>query len=180
MSRNKNSAGTVLEVYDSIMERLSTLKPLLDGPKQSNVPSLTRDLNHIASLAETFTERRQKASKTSWHNLALSLDQEGVNLWNISGLIGKCPDNDKCEHTAALRLAAFRLVEAGMEIKPEIESLIHVLQLASKTGMALADLGNTSAAASVLSSAAKVNILYSLSLLRPYDLSVRRSTENCK
>lgn len=37
-----------------------------------------------------------------------------------------------------VRLAAFRLVEAGMESKPGIESLIHVLQLASKTGMALA------------------------------------------
>jgi hypothetical protein len=25
----------------------------------------------------------------------------GVSLWNISGLIGKYPDNDGCEHTAA-------------------------------------------------------------------------------
>jgi hypothetical protein len=41
--------------------------------------SLTRDLNHIASLAETFTELRQKTSKASWHHLALSLDQEGIN-----------------------------------------------------------------------------------------------------
>ena len=67
----------------------------------------------------------------------------GVNLWNISGLIGKYPDNDGSECTAArkyigsvrcfmflyysifgnlVRLAAFRLVEAGMEIKPGIES----------------------------------------------------------
>jgi len=160
-SRNKNSSGTILEIYDSIMERLSSLKPLLDGPKQSNGLSLTQDLNHIACLAETFTEQRQKASKSTWHHLADSLDQEGVSLWNISGLIGKNPDNDGSEHAAALRLAAFRLVEAGMETKPGIESLIHVLQLASKTGMALADTGNISVAASVLSSAAKVNISYS-------------------
>lgn len=71
-----------------------------------------------------------------------------------------------------------------------------MLQLASKTGMALAgtllnaawviyytfclDLGNISVAASVLSSAAKVNLSYSLGFLRPYLLLVRRPTENCK
>jgi len=120
MSRNKNSAGTILEIYDSIMERLSIIKPLLDGPKQSNGPSLTRDLNHVAHLAETFTERRPKTNKTAWHHLADSLDQEGVNLWNISGLIGKCPENNGYEYAAALRLAAFRLVEAGIEPKPKI------------------------------------------------------------
>jgi len=100
MSRNKDSAGTILEIYDSIMERLSNLKPLLDGPKQSNGPALIRDLNHIARLAETFTERRAKANKTAWLPLADSLDREGVNLWNISGLIGKYPDNDGYEYTA--------------------------------------------------------------------------------
>ncbi|KAF8798208.1 hypothetical protein BYT27DRAFT_7236741 [Phlegmacium glaucopus] len=154
-SRKKISAGKILEIYDAIMERLSNIKPLLDGPKQSNGPSLARDLNHIAHLAETFTEQRPKAGKTAWNHLADSLDQEGVNLWNISGLIAKYPENDGYEHTAALRLAAFRLVEAGIETKPGIESLIHVLQLASKTAIALADLGNISVAASVLSSAAK-------------------------
>ena len=60
-------------------------------------------------------------------------------------MIGKYPDNDKCEHTAArkyismippgdlysmfgnlVRLAAFRLVEAGMETKPGIESRFHM------------------------------------------------------
>jgi len=28
----------------------------------------------------------------------------GVNLWNISGLIGKYPENDGYEHTAARKL----------------------------------------------------------------------------
>ncbi|KDR70078.1 hypothetical protein GALMADRAFT_76693 [Galerina marginata CBS 339.88] len=54
-----------------------------------------------------------------------------------------------------VRLAAFRLVEAGLETKPGIESLIHVLQLASKTGMGLSESGNNVLAAGVLTSAAK-------------------------
>jgi len=60
-------------------ERLSNIKPLLDGPKQLNGPSLAQDLNYIAHLAETFTEQRPKASKTTWNHLADSLDQEGNN-----------------------------------------------------------------------------------------------------
>lgn len=30
-----------------------------------------------------------------------SKSPSGVNLWNISGLIGKYPENDGCEYTAA-------------------------------------------------------------------------------
>ena len=78
----------------------------------------------------------------------------GVSLWNISGLIGKHPDNDGYEHTAArkyilipfgdfflysmfgnlVRLAAFRLVEAGMEIKPGIESRFYFPYISSPCG----------------------------------------------
>jgi len=44
---------------------------------------------------------------------------------------------------------------AGLETKPGIENLLHVLQLASKTGVALSEVGCHDVAASVLTSAAK-------------------------
>ncbi|KAF8919157.1 hypothetical protein CPB85DRAFT_1429788 [Mucidula mucida] len=95
----------------------------------------------------------------------------GVNLWNISSLIrSQGQANDKKKHTGsekddgelvgALRLAAFRLVEAGLEPRPGIESLLHVLQLASKTGATLSaefnpENGRNDLAGSVLTSAAR-------------------------
>lgn len=65
------------------------------------------------------------------------MELPGVNLWNISGLIRKTSEDDGRLLVAALRHAAFRLIEAGLEMKPGIESLLHVLQLASKTGATL-------------------------------------------
>ncbi|KAF9481252.1 SPO22-domain-containing protein [Pholiota conissans] len=143
-------------------ERLSKVKPLLDDPKHPNWPSITQELNEVTSQAELFTEQRPKSSKAAWSHLADSLDQEGVNLWNISGLIHKGLAREGHPHIAALRLAAFRLVEAGLETKPGIEShidpckgLVHVLQLASKAGSALSEIGDNVVAARVLTSAAK-------------------------
>lgn len=63
----------------------------------------------------------------------------GVNLWNISGLVRKLPQDDGRELVGArmscsavllarieirdlVRLAAFRLVEAGLEAKPGLQS----------------------------------------------------------
>ena len=37
----------------------------------------------------------------------------------------------------AVRLAAFRLVQAGLEPKPGIETLLNILRMASKTGLSL-------------------------------------------
>ncbi|KAG6873268.1 hypothetical protein C0995_001042 [Termitomyces sp. Mi166 len=50
---------------------------------------------------------------------------------------------------------AFRLIESGVEAKPGIESLLHILQLASKTGATLSEIGRHDVAARVLTSAAK-------------------------
>lgn len=164
-------------IYDSIIDQLIKIKPCLDGPDLRR-PSMVQDLNKLAALAESFSEQRPKSTKT-WPDLADSLDQEGVNLWNMSGLIGKTADDDAGALVAALRLAGFRLVEAGLESKPGIEALLHVLQMASKTGATLSgikvvlppliirlslnfatmkpsDIGRNDAAASVLTSAAKV------------------------
>lgn len=134
-TRKKKSITSLQQIYDSIMELLLKVKPMLDNPKE-NWRAAVEDLNQVASLAESFSDQRPRSSK-SWSHLADSLDQEGVNLWNISGLIGKCEGDDARAHLAALRLAAFRLVEAGLETKPGIESLLHVLQLASKTAVTL-------------------------------------------
>lgn len=54
-----------------------------------------------------------------------------------------------------VRHAAFRLIEAGLEPRPTIDSLLHVLQIASKTGATLAETGRSDKAGVVLSSAAK-------------------------
>ncbi|KAF8957067.1 meiosis protein SPO22/ZIP4 like-domain-containing protein [Flammula alnicola] len=154
-SRKKKSAEGLQGIHASILERLSKVKPLLDDPHHTNWSSVVQELIQVASQAESFTEQRPKSGKATWSHLADSLDQEGVNLWNISGLIHKGLDGEGHAHIAALRLAAFRLVEAGLETKPGIETLVHVLQLASKAGMALCEIGNNVEAASVLTSAAK-------------------------
>ncbi|PPQ85089.1 LOW QUALITY PROTEIN: hypothetical protein CVT25_009048 [Psilocybe cyanescens] len=121
-SRKKESAKSLQEIHASILELLSTVKVLLDEPKNTHRASLNEKLIRVASLAESFTEQRPKSNKTTWTHLADSLDQEGVNLWNISGLIHKAPDEVGQTHVTTLRLAAFRLVEAGLEMKPGIES----------------------------------------------------------
>ncbi|KAG6819251.1 hypothetical protein H0H93_013770, partial [Arthromyces matolae] len=134
---------------------LLTTKPQLDDPKPPTRPTLTTDLHRVASLAESFLEQRPKSNDKKWVDLADTLDQEGVNLWNISGLIRRTSEDDGRSLVAALRLAAFRLIESGVEVNPEIESLLHILQLASKTGTTLSEIGKHDIAARVLTSAAK-------------------------
>ncbi|KNZ75710.1 Testis-expressed sequence 11 protein [Termitomyces sp. J132] len=150
------------EIYDEIKGILLTTKPQIDDPKSSARPSLIKDLFQIAALAESFLEQRSRSNNKSWIHLADSLDQEvhqsillGVNLWNISGIIRKTPENDGRLLMGARILAAFRLIEGGVETKPGIESLLHILQLASKTGATLSEVGRHDIAARVLTSAAK-------------------------
>ncbi|PBK89275.1 SPO22-domain-containing protein, partial [Armillaria gallica] len=151
---------------------LISAKSQLDDTSPAVRPTLVKNLHRVASLAESFTEQRPRDCAEladgldqegaffpfCWHIIYKSI--EGVNLWNISSLVRKCPEDDGRAVVAALRLAAFRLVEAGLEPKPGIESypllaLLHVLQMASKTGATLSELGNIDIAGSVLTSAAK-------------------------
>ncbi|KAI6165514.1 meiosis protein SPO22/ZIP4 like-domain-containing protein [Pisolithus thermaeus] len=128
-------------------------------PKLKNIPSSTsidtasvvKDLHQIASLAKSFSDQRLKLGDDA--HLADLLDQQGVNLWNASGLFRQ--DSDSRLIVAALRLAGFRLMEAGLESEPSIQALLHMLQVASKAGSALSEVGNSEAAASVLTCAAK-------------------------
>ncbi|TFK68509.1 SPO22-domain-containing protein [Pluteus cervinus] len=152
--KRKNLPG-LQQTFESIKEVLLTAKSQLDDPKPSSRTSLVQNLHQIASLGELLSEQRPKSSDSEWTEIADKIDQEGVSLWNISGIVRKSPEDDGHILVAALRLAAFRLVEAGLELKPGIEGLLHVLQLASKTGATLSELGNHDVAATVLASAAK-------------------------
>ncbi|KAI0367468.1 hypothetical protein BV20DRAFT_950150 [Pilatotrama ljubarskyi] len=140
--------------------------------------SLRPDLLRLATLAETLAKHRPRIKKDDpWIQRADDLDHQGVTLWNASVAQQNVPDESYRSACAAMRLAAFRLIEAGMEHKPGTQSkppsrcsqppshsahvhsfssaLIHVLQLASKAGASLADVGDAALAAGVLGSAAK-------------------------
>lgn len=149
----KSRTRSPQELYDEIKELLIKTKPKLKDVGATRDETVTRDLHKIASLAQTFTEQRLKSSKKS--QLSDVLDLEGVSLWNASGVVrqGSAPDSRVV--VAALRLAGFRLMEAGLEPKPGAEALLHILQIASKTGATLSELGHNDTASSVLSCAAK-------------------------
>ncbi|KAF7306235.1 hypothetical protein MIND_00414100 [Mycena indigotica] len=158
-SRKKKSGPSLQQAFDSIRDLLIATKPRIDNADSAAQPMLIENLRQIASLAESFAEQRGR-NASGWIHLADELDQEGVNLWNISGLVQKSPTSTgsgsgRMSLVAALRLAGFRLIEAGLELKPGIESLIHILQLASKTGSTLSEAGSGEVAGSVLSSAAR-------------------------
>lgn len=97
------------ETYDSIIDCLIRIKPRLDDPGLPNRPSLVQDLNKVAAMAESFSEQRPKSNK-AWSDLADSLDQEGVNLWNISGLVGKTVEDDSGALVAAREFRQSRLL----------------------------------------------------------------------
>ncbi|THH12968.1 hypothetical protein EW146_g7196 [Bondarzewia mesenterica] len=78
-----------------------------------------------------------------------------TNLWNVSTTVRPGSGDKTTAISAALRSSGFRLIEAGLPHKLSIETLIHVLQLASKAGADLADVRRFETAASVLGSAAK-------------------------
>ncbi|KAG2072988.1 SPO22-domain-containing protein [Suillus decipiens] len=149
----KSRTRSPQELYDEIKELLIKTKPKLKDVGATRDETITRDLHKIASLAQAFTEQRLKSSKKS--QLSDVLDLEGVSLWNASGVVrqGSAPDTRVV--VAALRLAGFRLMEAGLEPKPDAEALLHILQIASKSGATLSELGHNDAASSVLSCAAK-------------------------
>ncbi|KAF8637477.1 hypothetical protein AX16_010805 [Volvariella volvacea WC 439] len=151
---NKKGSSSLRQTFESIKDLLLTTKVQLEDLEQSSQAVLVKNLHKVASLAESYTEQRPKSNQTD-ASFSDILDQEGVNLWNISGLVRNNPSDGVRALVAALRLAAFRLVEAGLEPKPGIESLLHILQLASKTGATLSEDGSHDIGAAVLTSAAK-------------------------
>ncbi|TFK28437.1 hypothetical protein FA15DRAFT_60912 [Coprinopsis marcescibilis] len=151
--RKIRGAGNAQEAFESIMELLSRIKPKLQGSLKSPHEGVTEDLLSVSSLAERFLELRLKAGK-ALANLTDTLDQEGVNLWNLSSVVKGESDEGRVQ-LSTIRYAAFRLVEAGLERKPPLETLLNVLQMASKTGISLSEARKNVVAGSVLTSAAK-------------------------
>lgn len=144
----------VAESFNSIETILISIKPKVNDSRRRTWSSICTELQQLASLAESITRQRPRSNK-EWAHIADTLDREGVELWNASARIREANDDESLAVSAALRLAGFRLVEAGLQQKPDVETLIHVLQLASKAGASLSATGSHALAASVLSSAAK-------------------------
>ncbi|KAL5476400.1 SPO22_3 [Sanghuangporus weigelae] len=157
MSTNKRKAAAnsvhLSGTFDTILGILAGVKPKLANQKDGR-NALLEDLQRLAALGEIFSKQRTRSKMGA--DMAGVLDREGVNLWNISSLIrqGTGSDEDRSLF-AAFRLSGFRLIEAGIEQKSSMETLINVLGLASKAGTALSESGRNDLAASVLSSAAK-------------------------
>lgn len=142
----------VKETYESIRDLLVSIKPKLKTTNLGAQGSLIPDLHRVAHLAEAFVAGRPRSIK-KWSDVADELDCEGVNLWNISGPAASAEEDD--ELTSAMRYAAFRLIEAGLESSPGIETLIHILQVSSNTASLLSEQGNHTTASSILTSAAQ-------------------------
>ncbi|EDR10152.1 uncharacterized protein LACBIDRAFT_325787 [Laccaria bicolor S238N-H82] len=116
LTHKKKSITSLQQIYDSIMG--SFFGRVIFGP----TPQVKQELEPSDQLAGP--------------GRCVAFD------WGLVRLIGKCEGDDAHVHLAALRLAVFRLVEAGLETKPGIyeapsTGLLHELQLASKTGVTL-------------------------------------------
>ncbi|EIW86073.1 hypothetical protein CONPUDRAFT_44133, partial [Coniophora puteana RWD-64-598 SS2] len=137
----------------SPLDVLIKTKPKLQSSTTRDAQTVN-DLHHVASLAQAFSELRPKGN-TDCTSLADALDQEGVSLWNMSGMFRQGWSSESETVVAALRFAGFRLMEAGLETAPGTEGLsndaafallhadnrflglAHILQIASKTGATL-------------------------------------------
>ncbi|KAF9231600.1 hypothetical protein BU15DRAFT_68195 [Melanogaster broomeanus] len=153
----KKRHGTDLQtVYDQIEGKFFLIRQLLIKIKpklkdiQPNDASVVQNLHQITSLAQSFSEQRLKSSKKS--HLADALDQEGVNLWNASGLFRQGSDSD----SRFIVAACFRLMEAGLEAKPSTEdSQQDRVYALSIFWYAVVEVGNIDSAACVLACAAR-------------------------
>ncbi|KIM47342.1 hypothetical protein M413DRAFT_23558 [Hebeloma cylindrosporum] len=154
-TKKRSSAETLQELHAAILERLSKVKPLLDNQQHQNWPLVTQELVQITSLIPLIKKESifgtYPASSTKLRMRKDSPIKQPVRSFYP---VFRRNLNIRVFETL-VRLAAFRLVEAGLENKPGIETLIHILQLASKTGTILCEIGNNAIAASVLTSAAK-------------------------
>lgn len=122
MSASKRKLSpTVKEIYENIQESTIGIKLKLKDSKRSEWGSIRTELQHLASLAESFTKQRPRSNK-DWVDLADNLDRDGVDLWNTSAHIQEGGGDENRGVAVFLRLAGFRLIEAGLQQKPTIES----------------------------------------------------------
>ncbi|EJD55025.1 hypothetical protein AURDEDRAFT_77906 [Auricularia subglabra TFB-10046 SS5] len=110
---------------------LLRVKPRLGAGSAAGAP-LVDELEQLASRAEALGKLRPKAhskARAAWQDTANTLDREGVNLWNASSLL-RAPVSDGTPSNplsgrlfGALRLAAFRLIVAGLEQNPALDGV---------------------------------------------------------
>ncbi|KAF8330322.1 uncharacterized protein EI90DRAFT_3154952 [Cantharellus anzutake] len=131
--RKRPESASAQDIFDKISGNLIQIKDNLGHPNLD--PSSTIEmLDQVAALAESFSQSSK--TKKSLQPLMDTLDREGVNLWNLSTFL---KDGSEVSPVyASLRFAAFSLIEAGTEARPSTETLVHILQIASKAGSALA------------------------------------------
>ncbi|KAJ1310787.1 hypothetical protein OPQ81_009307 [Rhizoctonia solani] len=144
-------------MFGGLTDALANIKPQLVDFSSTDFASLEVSLSRLNNLLEQIPSSRNTKKRTRDDVAADALDREGVQLWNASILLRGVRDQEDAESRkrvfASLRLAAFRLIEAGSDVPPTIESLVHLLQLASKTATALSEC-NDDRAQSVMMSAA--------------------------
>ncbi|KZV81777.1 SPO22-domain-containing protein [Exidia glandulosa HHB12029] len=144
------------QLFDDLSDLLLRVKPRL---QDGGTGTVLHDLERIGTLAVQLAKLRPKAAakaNRAWQTTADALDREGVYLWNASSLLRTSGrETVTASLLAALRLAAFRLIVAGLETNPAAEVLVRVLNNASKTAAALTDAERTEDATDVLGAAAQ-------------------------
>ncbi|KAG8907771.1 hypothetical protein FRB99_002270 [Tulasnella sp. 403] len=141
--------------YDAIIAALVPLKAELGDPSRvhDDPESISRKIVDVIKLVD-----RLLGSKSTDASILDGLDNEGVAIWNISALL-RPTENTPSEQVkifAFVRLLSYRLIEAGMERRPTVSTMIRVLQLATKTASALTACDEMNYASGVLTRAAKL------------------------
>ncbi|KAG8884008.1 hypothetical protein FRB98_002649 [Tulasnella sp. 332] len=154
-TKRKKTRPDPKTVYDAIAAALAPIKASLDSPHPGQDEELLERLTKVASLSESFSTYSGSQEETEW---ADALDGEGVCLWNLSSAFR--PKANVNPHYARifafLRLASYRLIEAGMHSEAGIQTLIHALQLATKAASALIECDEINRATSILTRAANL------------------------
>ncbi|KAG9124870.1 hypothetical protein FRC07_009933 [Ceratobasidium sp. 392] len=141
-TRKRKNAGIVVNM-SQVEDALVAVKPHILDFQTTDFAGLEASLTRLNELLEQFTAARASKKRTKADPAADELDREGVRLWNVSillrGVLNQTEPEARKRVFASLRLAAFRLIQAGSNGPPTGETLVHLLQLASKTAAALSD-----------------------------------------
>ncbi|KAG8721684.1 hypothetical protein FRC08_011093 [Ceratobasidium sp. 394] len=141
-SRKRKNANSHVNL-SHIQDALVAVKPHILDFQTADFVALEASLARLNELLEQFASARANKRRTKAEPVADELDREGVRLWNASillrGMLDQAQPESRKRVFASLRLAAFRLIEAGSSEPHTGETLVHLLQLASKTAAALAN-----------------------------------------
>ncbi|QRV91649.1 G-protein alpha subunit [Ceratobasidium sp. AG-Ba] len=166
-----------------IQGALVAVKPHVLDFQNTDFDALETGLARLNELLDHFLSTRAGKKRARSESVADELDREGVRLWNASivlrGVLDLQADEPGPQKRvfASLRLAAFRLVEAGTSSPPTVESLVHLLQLASKAAAALSDCDDDRAQ-QVLMTAADYEVLVKELAAKDDDRNVQQKTES--